>query len=279
MHYNDQQNLLNDWDREKINLMNRYFMSFSNGKIPHASITEVSTLASCTKCAYEYESTIQVNFLNSKNNMITKLTHTNYCILIETLYEQMLDLAGQHSRSLGYRWNPTKCAVLNAPSLTSSTSSNFRLSLYGVALPTVDEFTYLGMPFNKKGLFGPGILAKRSGGAVKTMALLNSVGVNRNGFSLLLCARLYTAFIRPKFEYGLAISRLSAADFKALDDLQNRLVGTEHYALNVKYCECCSLAEALIQMQLMPRTIKAPKTTVHFGLLDLFQKIETSTTV
>jgi hypothetical protein len=57
------------------------------------------------------------------------------------------------------------------------------------------------------------------------MALLNSVGVNRNGFSLLLCSRLYTAFIRPKFEYGLAISRLSASDFKALDNLQNRLVG------------------------------------------------------
>jgi hypothetical protein len=139
--------------------------------------------------------------------------------------QQMLDLADQHSMSLGYRWNPTKCAVLNAPSLTSSTSTNFRLSLYGVALPPVEEFTYLGMPFNKKGLFGPGILAKRSGGAVKTMALLNSVGVNRNGFSLLLCSRLYTAFIRPKFEYGLAISRLSASDFKALDNLQNRLVG------------------------------------------------------
>jgi hypothetical protein len=85
-HYNDQQNLLNDWDREKISLMNRYFMSFSNGKIPHASTTEVSALASWTKCAYKHESTIQVYFLNSKNNTITKLTHTNYCILIETLY-------------------------------------------------------------------------------------------------------------------------------------------------------------------------------------------------
>jgi hypothetical protein len=139
--------------------------------------------------------------------------------------QEMLDLAADHSKSLGYRWNPTKCAVLNAPSVTSSTSTNFRLTLYGVALPSVDEFTYLGMPFSKKGLFGPGILAKRSGGAIKTMALLNSVGVNRNGFSLLLCARLYTAFIRPKFEYGLAISRLSATDFTALDQLQNRLVG------------------------------------------------------
>ncbi|KAF1803651.1 hypothetical protein FB192DRAFT_1279347 [Mucor lusitanicus] len=57
------------------------------------------------------------------------------------------------------------------------------------------------------------------------MALLNSVGVNRNGFSLLLCACLYKTFIRPKLEYGLAISHLLFRDLKALDALQNRLVG------------------------------------------------------
>jgi hypothetical protein len=73
-HYNDQQNLFNDWDREKINLMNRYFMSFSNGQIPHASATEVSPLPPCSKCAYEQEATIQVYFLTSKSNTITTLT-------------------------------------------------------------------------------------------------------------------------------------------------------------------------------------------------------------
>jgi hypothetical protein len=31
-HYNDQQSLLNDWDREKINFINRYFMSFPMAK-------------------------------------------------------------------------------------------------------------------------------------------------------------------------------------------------------------------------------------------------------
>lgn len=56
------------------------------------------------------------------------------------------------------------------------------------------------------------------------MALLTSVGVHRNGFSLLLCSRLYKCFIRPKIEYGLAISRLNSADLRGLDDTQNRLV-------------------------------------------------------
>ena len=41
---------------------------------------------------------------------------------------------------------------------------------------------------------------------------------------MLLCSRLYKTFIRPKLEYGLAISHLSFKDFSALDDLQSRLV-------------------------------------------------------
>ncbi|KAI9358866.1 hypothetical protein BD770DRAFT_297929, partial [Pilaira anomala] len=80
------------------------------------------------------------------------------------------------------------------------------------------------MEFAKKGLHAPGILEKRSAGAIRTMALLNSIGVNRNGFKLLFCAQLYSCFIRPKFEYGFAISRFSAPEMKALERLQNKLV-------------------------------------------------------
>jgi hypothetical protein len=135
--------------------------------------------------------------------------------------QHMLNLASDHSISLGYRWKPSKCAVLGSPTATTSN----RLTLYDEPLPIVEEFTYLGMPFRYKGLFAPGIQSLRAAGAVQVMALLNSVGVNRTGFSLLLCSRLYKAFIRPKLEYGLAISHLSFRDFKALDDVQNRLVG------------------------------------------------------
>jgi hypothetical protein len=135
--------------------------------------------------------------------------------------QRMLDVAAGHSLSLGYRWNPSKCAVLG----TATALAGDPLVLYDEALPVVEEFTYLGIPFRYNGLYAPGILSLRSAGAVKTMALLNSVGVNRNGFSLLLSARLYKAFIRPKIEYGLAISHLSSRDFTAMDTLQNRLVG------------------------------------------------------
>ncbi|KAG1248235.1 hypothetical protein G6F66_015513 [Rhizopus arrhizus] len=58
----------------------------------------------------------------------------------------MLDLAQIHSLTLGYKWSPPKCAVLNAPTVTSS--RYVPMSLYDQDLPTVEEFTYLGVPFD-----------------------------------------------------------------------------------------------------------------------------------
>lgn len=139
--------------------------------------------------------------------------------------QHMLDIASDHSYTLGYRWNPKKCAVVNAPSPTSSTTLNFEFILYGEKLPRVEEFIYLGVPICKKGISGPSILEHRSAGAIKNMALLTSVGVHRNGFSLLLCARLYKMFIRPKIEYGIAICNLNSVTIKSFEKLQDRLVG------------------------------------------------------
>ncbi|KAG0868148.1 hypothetical protein G6F15_012243 [Rhizopus arrhizus] len=134
--------------------------------------------------------------------------------------KEMLKLCEEHSLSLGYRWNPTKCAVLNHP--PSSSSSSDRLQLYGTPLPLVDEFVYLGVPFVKSGLSAPSLVSLRSPGVIKVMAILNKIGVNRQGFSLLLCSRIYATFVRPKFEYGLAISRLTATDLKSVEGLQDR---------------------------------------------------------
>ena len=130
----------------------------------------------------------------------------------------MLLLSADHSFSLGYRWNPSKSAVINHP----SPSSPLRLSLYGEPLPIADSFVYLGVPFCSRGVDSSAIIPCRSPGVLKVMGLLNHIGVNRNGFSLLLCSKIYATFVRPKFEYGLAIAKLSPADYKALEKLQDR---------------------------------------------------------
>ncbi|EIE88737.1 hypothetical protein RO3G_13448 [Rhizopus delemar RA 99-880] len=136
--------------------------------------------------------------------------------------KEMLKLCEDHSLSLGYRWNPLKCAVLNHPTSSSSSSGSTQLKLYGTSLPLVDKFVYLGMPFVKTGLSAASVLSLRSPGVLKLMSILNLIGVNRQGFSLLLCSRIYATFVRPKFEYGLAISKFTTAQVKEIERLQDR---------------------------------------------------------
>ncbi|CAO3703466.1 unnamed protein product [Rhizopus stolonifer] len=136
--------------------------------------------------------------------------------------KEMLKLCEDHSLSLGYRWNPLKCAVLNHPTSSPSSSGSTQLNLYSTPLPLVDKFVYLGMPFVKTGLSAASVLPLRSPGVLQLMGILNKIGVNRQGFSLLLCARIYSTFVRPKFEYGLAISKFTATQVKEIDRLQDR---------------------------------------------------------
>ncbi|KAG1441508.1 hypothetical protein G6F56_011450 [Rhizopus delemar] len=155
----------------------------------------------------------------------------------------MLDLAQTHSQILGYKWAPPKCAVLNAP---SPGSSRFvPMSLYGDALSPVDTFTYLGVPFDGQGISVPRLIAHRSSSTLAAMGLLHSVGLNRQGFSLLLSSRLYASFARPKLEYGLAICRLLMKDQAALERTQDRclrmLVSGHSKASTVVLRHICSL--------------------------------------
>lgn len=129
--------------------------------------------------------------------------------------QRMMDLAAQHSHQLGYRWSPSKCAVLNAP-------LDRTITLYDEPVPEVDCFTYLGVPFRKNGISAADIIAHRQKGTLAAMAQLNSIGANRAGFALRLSARLYATFIRPKAEYGLAIIRLKKKESKALEAIQDK---------------------------------------------------------
>jgi hypothetical protein len=71
-HYDDHEKLHCDWNREKDKLLKRYFISFAEGRSPDARLTEVAPLSSCKKCtASVSETSVNVYFLNSKNNAIT----------------------------------------------------------------------------------------------------------------------------------------------------------------------------------------------------------------
>lgn len=156
---------------------------------------------------------------------------------------RMLNLAQEHSYTLGYRWSPSKCAVLNAP---SPTASNYHpLRLYEQDLPTVDEFVYLGIPFQRTGISTSAIIKHRTPGTILSMSQLSAIGANRSGFSLLLSARLYATFVRPKLEYGLAIAKLQQKDYNALEKVQARclrmIMGAHKTASTMVLQHICNL--------------------------------------
>ena len=129
--------------------------------------------------------------------------------------QQMLGLADTHSRALGYQWSPTKCTILNAPEDTAFT-------LYDTVIPNVDEFAYLGLPFRYDGLSTRAMLQHRKGGTLLAASTLRAIGARRTGFSLLFTSKLYKLFVRPKFEYGLAISRFNSEETRILERLQDK---------------------------------------------------------
>ncbi|OAD65114.1 hypothetical protein PHYBLDRAFT_153773 [Phycomyces blakesleeanus NRRL 1555(-)] len=131
----------------------------------------------------------------------------------------MVNLAAQHSFLLGYCWSPSKCAIVY-PSFRSPHQQ--QLSIYGELLPAVQEFIYLGVPFRNKGICGPSVVSHHHSGTLATMSNLNSVGACRSGFSLLLSSRLYKTFVRPIFEYGLAITILRKKDYTEIERIQDK---------------------------------------------------------
>jgi hypothetical protein len=128
------------------------------------------------------------------------------------------------------------------PSLNADGS---QLSLYGETLPQVDEFVYLGIPFVKQGMSTEALIRHRTPGTILAMATLQAIGARPSGFSALLSSYLYRQFIRPKFEYALAICRLSITDSKALENLQNRcfrmMTGGHRTSSTVVFRHLCDL--------------------------------------
>jgi exonuclease III len=133
----------------------------------------------------------------------------------------LLKKAEEHSNELGYKWNPTKCVVVNEPLYTGDVSP---LKLYGTSLPSATSFDYLGLPFNTSAKLDPGLLiARNARSALYSMRTgLQALGIHTPSFSRFVSAQLYSIFIRPKLEYGLAISHINAKNLALLEKAQNQ---------------------------------------------------------
>jgi hypothetical protein len=134
---------------------------------------------------------------------------------------RLLKKVEEHSTQLGYRWNPTKCVTVYNP---RSHGENLSLKLYNTPIPVEASFSYLGLPFNVDAQLDATLLLERNARSalVAMRTGIQPLGVHSPGFSRLTSARIYSTFIRPKLEYGLAISSLLVKHIKILEKAQDQ---------------------------------------------------------
>ncbi|KAI7851205.1 hypothetical protein BDC45DRAFT_572294 [Circinella umbellata] len=146
--------------------------------------------------------------------------------------QEILQLCEQHSYNLGYRWNPKKCVIVQPPNNENT------YTLYDTQIPTQSSFIYLGIPINYHGQIDiPQLIDRNSQSALKSMRMLNNIGLNPSGLSRHLSSQLYSQFIRPKLEYGLAISTFKKSHLISIEKTQNlciRMIYGAHHKSETK---------------------------------------------
>ncbi|KAG1159173.1 hypothetical protein G6F36_014096 [Rhizopus arrhizus] len=133
------------------------------------------------------------------------LLYADDVVLIATKDDMgtLLQSCENHSYQLGYRWNPSKCVILDL-------HNHLLATLYGEKIPIHSSFPYLGIPFRPGGYLDTVRLANRSKAkALATMNQLSAIDVHPKGFAPLLATRFYRQIVRAQLEYGLAITKLT----------------------------------------------------------------------
>ena len=130
-----------------------------------------------SKCIFFIDKTFICNTLNDLSLMI----------ILPSDMVHLLSIAEQHSKELGYRWHPGKCAIIKPPqditiNLQHQRPSNF--TLYNTPLTEVSTFQYLGIPFNYKGIDIDMLISQCISKAISNMALLRQLGIHQYGVGL-----------------------------------------------------------------------------------------------
>ncbi|CEP12433.1 hypothetical protein [Parasitella parasitica] len=130
--------------------------------------------------------------------------------------QHLLDMVDQHSILHGYRWSPTKCAILEHPTTLLPS-----YTLYDIPIPTAPSFKYLGMHFNYRGMNTQLFIDNTKTKVETTMRRIHQIGARTSGFSLPLSIKIYCQFVRPQIEYGLCITNINATNKPALERIQD----------------------------------------------------------
>ena len=113
----------------------------------------------------------------------------------------LLAICEQWSQRAGMEFSPAKCFCFAPHPPFRQTP----LQLYGVDLPSVTTATYLGFPFTPLGIDFAELCRSRCEKAKGIISALKGIGFNITGWAPAAAARVFTTFVRPTMEYGVAL--------------------------------------------------------------------------
>ena len=111
--------------------------------------------------------------------------------------KRLLEIAQEDSLARGYRFSPTKCAVIS--------NDNVPKRLYNADVPSVQSFCYLGMDMTAAGVDEIAHAKPRIGKAEAAAKSLARVGARSANLSARCLSQLYKCVVRPGLEYGLPL--------------------------------------------------------------------------
>ncbi|EIE83762.1 hypothetical protein G6F46_008373 [Rhizopus delemar] len=189
--------------------------------------------------------------------------------------DTLLQPCKNHSYQLGYRWNPSKCVILDL-------HNHLLATLYGEKIPIHSSFPYLGIPFRPGGYLDTVRLANRSKAkALATMNQLSAIDVHPKGFAPLLATRFYRQIVRAQLEYGLAITKLTTFLSKQLENAQDaclrRIFGGSRTSSTMIMLHMSNLPTMqerayTLQSQFLLRSITLPEDALLHHLLPLIRQ-------
>ena len=128
----------------------------------------------------------------------------------------LLELAEEDSLARGYRFSPTKCAVIS--------NDNVPKRLYNADVPSVKSFCYLGIDFNASGVDEIAHAKRRAAKAEASVKSLNRIGARSSVLSARSLVQLYKTIVRPGLEYGLPLLTTKKGALVILENHQLKLL-------------------------------------------------------
>lgn len=125
--------------------------------------------------------------------------------------QRLLDVAVAYGNEINFRFNPAKCEVLNCAE---------PVYIYGERVPMCEQFKYLGIWFGEGGANWYLHASKMIEKGKQQLNFWRSIGFNGGGFGLRTRRMIFTTFLRPVVEYGLAVMPKIAGILAALEKFQ-----------------------------------------------------------